>query len=153
MKLFESWRPRSEPILSDLSVQSARTVLSAPIPAKARLKVLSPPVLSAVYPMRFPQVRFQLIDTGRNSWGDVAEKMISTAFKGLEAGLLEGEWVKPSLRAVSPAEESITPLEKNDLVLVTGGARGIVFECVHKLAVKTGCRLAPDRPDHTRCRR
>ena len=88
-----------------------------------------------------PEVRFQIVDTGKLSWADAAEKLISTAFKGLEAGLLDGQWIKPSIRTVAPDAAETSPLEKGDLVLVTGGARGIVFECVYRLAKKTGCRL------------
>ncbi|MDC7125631.1 MAG: SDR family NAD(P)-dependent oxidoreductase, partial [Spirochaetales bacterium] len=88
-----------------------------------------------------PKVRFQIVDTGKLSWLEAAETMINTAFNCLEAGLLNGQWVRPSLRAVAPDAEVNSPLEKGDLVLVTGGARGIVFECVYRLAKKTGCSL------------
>ena len=88
-----------------------------------------------------PDCRFQLVDTGSVSWTDAADKMIGNSFAFLEAGLLDGEWVKPSLRTVSVSTVKTPPLEPGDLVLVTGGARGIVFECVHQLARETGCRL------------
>lgn len=88
-----------------------------------------------------PETRFQLIDTGSLEWTVGLSKAAGLAFPFLEAGILDGEWVRPTLRKVAPAAESRKPLDSGDLVLVTGGARGIVFECVHELAKQTGCSL------------
>jgi enediyne polyketide synthase len=58
---------------------------------------------------------------------------------------------EPVLRPVAtPPEESALPLTEDDVLVVTGGARGITAECALALARETGARLAlfgKSRPD------
>ena len=88
-----------------------------------------------------PECRFQLIDAGMHSWEDALAKSINTVAAGLETGVSPFGTVTPTLAKVGSPVFDQTILEKDDMVVVTGGARGIVFECVLALAQKTGCRL------------
>ncbi|MFH1436567.1 MAG: KR domain-containing protein, partial [Pseudomonadota bacterium] len=89
----------------------------------------------------WPQCRFQLIDAGMNSWEDALAQRIHTVAVNLETGASPFGAVTPALARVGSPVFDQTTLEKDDMVVVTGGARGIVFECVLALARKTGCRL------------
>ncbi len=87
-----------------------------------------------------PECTIQLVDTGVQSWDEALPRHIDKV-GGLEMGMtFEGAAVPMVSPLGTPASTRKT-LEKNDLVLVTGGARGIVFECVLALAKSTGCRL------------
>jgi malonyl CoA-acyl carrier protein transacylase/NAD(P)-dependent dehydrogenase (short-subunit alcohol dehydrogenase family)/acyl carrier protein len=88
-----------------------------------------------------PECRFQLMDTGETDWVDAIEKNIDGVYKHSEIGIAETGRVRPTLVRVAGPFDRRFPIEKGDLVLVTGGARGIVFECVLALAKETGCRL------------
>ncbi|MCP4197005.1 MAG: acyltransferase domain-containing protein [Proteobacteria bacterium] len=88
-----------------------------------------------------PDCTFQLIDTGDVSWLDAIEQHIDVISSVPEIGMTKYGLVRPVLAQVAPAATSRLPLGKGDLVLVTGGARGIVFECVAALAKETGCKL------------
>ncbi len=88
-----------------------------------------------------PKCRFQLIDTGETAWADAIDQHIDVIGSVMELGVSPYGRVTPILGRLAPSFEHKLPLEKNDLVLVTGGARGIVFECVFALALKTGCQL------------
>jgi NAD(P)-dependent dehydrogenase (short-subunit alcohol dehydrogenase family) len=88
-----------------------------------------------------PDCTFQLIDTGEVSWLDAIERNIGVLSSVSEIGMTRYGLVRPVLAEVAPAAASRMPLSKGDLVLVTGGARGIVFECVAELARETGCKL------------
>jgi len=89
-----------------------------------------------------PDCRFQLIDTGETRWGQALGQQIDTLGSKLELGMTHLGLTTPVLaRVVTPAARRVSTLSKGDLVLVTGGARGIVFECVLALAEATGCRL------------
>ena len=55
----------------------------------------------------------------------------------------DGRRWEPVLRPLVPeTDECELPLTKNDVVLVTGGARGITAECALRLARESGARLA-----------
>ncbi len=88
-----------------------------------------------------PDCTFQIIDTGEVSWLDAVEKQLDMVSTVPEIGLSKYGYVRPVLSEVAPSAKPELPLDKDDLVLVTGGARGIVFECVAALAEKTGCKL------------
>jgi NAD(P)-dependent dehydrogenase (short-subunit alcohol dehydrogenase family)/acyl carrier protein len=88
-----------------------------------------------------PDCTFQLIDTGENSWIDALERNLGVISSVPEMGMTRYGLVRPALAKVAPSTKSSLPLGKGDLVLVTGGARGIVFECVAALAKRTGCNL------------
>jgi NAD(P)-dependent dehydrogenase (short-subunit alcohol dehydrogenase family) len=88
-----------------------------------------------------PDCTFQLIDTGEISWLDAIEQHIDVISSVPEIGMTKYGLVRPVLAQVAPSATSRLPLGKGDLVLVTGGARGIVFECVAELAKETGCKL------------
>ncbi|MBN2673273.1 MAG: KR domain-containing protein, partial [Deltaproteobacteria bacterium] len=83
----------------------------------------------------------QLIDAGSMDWADVIDNNIEVVSPYLEMGMVESGRVIPVMAQVAPSAERRMELEKGDLVLVTGGARGIVFECVYALARYTGCKL------------
>ncbi|WP_162834295.1 type I polyketide synthase [Amycolatopsis circi] len=53
----------------------------------------------------------------------------------------DGTWYEPreQLVATEPAE---TPLDEQDVLLVSGGGKGIGYECAHELASATGLTLA-----------
>ena len=88
-----------------------------------------------------PECRFQLIDVGLNSWEDALAQRINTVAVNLETGISPFGTITPTIARVGSPVFDQTILEKDDMVVVTGGARGIVFECVLALAEKTGCRL------------
>jgi acyl transferase domain-containing protein/NAD(P)-dependent dehydrogenase (short-subunit alcohol dehydrogenase family) len=88
-----------------------------------------------------PQCSFQLIDTGSTTWSDALLRLANQQAPQLEVGLHDGGFVCPSLAKVADSPAYILPLTRHDRVLVTGGARGIVFECVQALAQRTGCQL------------
>ncbi|MCP4678615.1 MAG: acyltransferase domain-containing protein [Deltaproteobacteria bacterium] len=88
-----------------------------------------------------PECRFQLIDTGETDWFEAIEKQLKVVGPGLEIGITSRGLVTQTLSRLAPVENRVSLLEKGDYVLVTGGARGIVFECVLALAQETGCRL------------
>ena len=50
---------------------------------------------------------------------------------------------EPVLRLMTlPTEEAAVPLDSDDVILVTGGGKGIAAECAFTLAKETGARLA-----------
>ncbi len=85
--------------------------------------------------------RVQIIDAGDMDWADAVDANIAWMAPAMEIGMTAAGRVTPVLSEVAPAPSHSAPLSKGDLVLVTGGARGIVFECVAALARYTGCRL------------
>ncbi|MCP4605616.1 MAG: acyltransferase domain-containing protein [Proteobacteria bacterium] len=88
-----------------------------------------------------PDCRFQLIDTGKLTWLEAIEQHIDVLSSFLEIGMTSRGRVTPTLCQLTPTVERKLSIGTGDLVLVTGGARGIVFECVLAMAQKTGCRL------------
>ena len=102
-----------------------------------------------------PCCRFQLIDTGELSWADAIEQRIDRVSPGLELGMSSYGPVVPTSLPLGQVVRRGDLLRPGDLLLVTGGARGIVFECVRALAGLTGARLLltgrtplpSDRPD------
>ena len=88
-----------------------------------------------------PDCKFQLIDAGEISWADAIDQNIELMGPGLEIGMRPSGRVVSKLSVMSSSPEYRLPLDKGDLAIVTGGARGIVFECVMELARRTGCRL------------
>ncbi len=88
-----------------------------------------------------PDCRFQLIDTGETDWLEAIERQLKVVGQGLEIGITSCGLVTQTLSRLAPIEKRVSLPAKGDYVLVTGGARGIVFECVLALAVETGCRL------------
>ncbi len=89
----------------------------------------------------YPEIKFQLIDAGKEKWENIIEKAIDKVFPYTEVGFDKGKWIMPVMQKTKIQPKSNNVLAKNDLVLVTGGARGIVFECVFELAKQTGCSL------------
>ncbi|MDJ0762232.1 MAG: beta-ketoacyl synthase N-terminal-like domain-containing protein [Myxococcota bacterium] len=85
--------------------------------------------------------RFQLIDTGDTPWPEAIADHIDVVGRHLEIGLTRFGRVTPTLAPVVAFEDGLQVIGAGDLILVTGGARGIVFECVLALARKTGCRV------------
>ena len=88
-----------------------------------------------------PNCKFQLIDAGKTNWKDVISKTVDILLPFHEAGLVNNEWIHPVLMETVPSERIIEPVAKGDLVLVTGGARGIVYKCVAEFAKRTNCKL------------
>ncbi len=88
-----------------------------------------------------PDCRFQLIDTGEVTWMDAIEEHLQVIGAHLEIGLTRHGRITPVLSRMAPVAGRTAPVDRGDLVVVTGGARGIVFECVLALAKETGCRL------------
>ncbi|MBK8806376.1 MAG: SDR family NAD(P)-dependent oxidoreductase [Bacteroidales bacterium] len=85
---------------------------------------------------------FLIVDAGTVAWQEIIERTLKLSFSTIEIGIINNEWVYPTISTITkPKNNETAPLEKNDLVLVTGGARGIVFECVYRLAEKTKCKL------------
>jgi acyl transferase domain-containing protein/NAD(P)-dependent dehydrogenase (short-subunit alcohol dehydrogenase family)/acyl carrier protein len=88
------------------------------------------------------ECKFQIIDCGNAAWADVIARSADILFASIEAGVVSGQWMYPVLSPITKcAHAHQTNLNEGDLVLVTGGARGIVFECVTRLAEKTKCKL------------
>ncbi|MFH1469911.1 MAG: SDR family NAD(P)-dependent oxidoreductase, partial [Pseudomonadota bacterium] len=88
-----------------------------------------------------PACRFQLIDTGALPWSDAVEQRIDRLSPGLEVGLGPLGPCAPTLQRLGRVVRRGDLIRPGDLLLVTGGARGIVFECVAALAQVTGARL------------
>jgi NAD(P)-dependent dehydrogenase (short-subunit alcohol dehydrogenase family) len=88
-----------------------------------------------------PQCAVQLVDGGEHGILDAVEASIDFVPGQLEWGMTGSGAAVPRTSALAPAGTLLAPLSRGDLVLVTGGARGVVFECVMELARRTGCRL------------
>jgi NAD(P)-dependent dehydrogenase (short-subunit alcohol dehydrogenase family) len=88
-----------------------------------------------------PGCKVQLVDAGDVPWEKAIERMVDTVSEHFEIGLSPLGRVKPAVAYVTGIAGRTKPLAEGDLVLVTGGARGIVFECVLALAKETGCSL------------
>ncbi len=72
------------------------------------------------------------------------EKAVADAIgrPGFEETMFEGDQPRAlSLLETTPLEAGASPIEPGDLVLVTGGARGVTAVCSRELALRTGCRL------------
>ena len=88
-----------------------------------------------------PECPGQLIDAGDLPWEKVIEENLEVVGRWLEVGLTRHGTAVPVLSQIGSVVHDKRLLDEGDLVLVTGGARGIVFECVTALARETGCRL------------
>jgi NAD(P)-dependent dehydrogenase (short-subunit alcohol dehydrogenase family) len=88
-----------------------------------------------------PQCAVLLVDAGAHGFAGAVEAMIDILPGQAEWGLTETGPALPRIGAIAPSAKLLSPLGRGDLVLVTGGARGVVFECVMELARRTGCRL------------
>ena len=88
-----------------------------------------------------PSCRFQLIDTGDQAWAEAIEQRIDRVSSCLEVGLGSYGPMTPTSQPLGQVVRRGDLLRPGDLLLVTGGARGIVFECVRALAGLTGARL------------
>ena len=84
---------------------------------------------------------FMLLHAPVKEWDATISDNLDVIFSGFELGRINGAPVKNVLSKIVEPAEYVYPVGDGDLVLVTGGARGIVFECVAALAEKTGCRL------------
>ncbi len=84
---------------------------------------------------------FQLIDTGARSWADALSEHLDIVVGLTMVGRREGSLVTVEHGPVARTPRNDKVLGRDDTVLVTGGARGIVFECVHALARATGSRV------------
>ena len=102
-----------------------------------------------------PDCVIQLIDAGEIPWEDAVERRLDTVSDELEVGRSSFRDLRATLAPLGATSVRPDVLTPGDLVLVTGGARGIVFECVLALAKITGVRLLltgrtalpQDRPD------
>ncbi len=88
-----------------------------------------------------PGCRFQLLDVGSADWAEALPAEIQRMTPRLERGVATFGPMAPNLAEVAPGRERPVPLEKGDQVLVAGGARGIVLECMLAMAQRTGCDL------------
>jgi len=88
-----------------------------------------------------PTSSFQLLDGGAMGWTDAISKHIDISSERIMVGWRGKERVTTAQIPMAHEERSSPAIGKGDLVLVTGGARGIVYECVRSLALETGCRL------------
>jgi NAD(P)-dependent dehydrogenase (short-subunit alcohol dehydrogenase family) len=102
-----------------------------------------------------PDSAFQLIDAGETGWADVLASHLDVVSDRLMIGWQADRMVTIDQVELEKTKRGAPPLGKDDLLLVTGGARGIVFECVKALAASTRCRViltgrtpeAQGRPD------
>ncbi|MBW2260901.1 MAG: SDR family NAD(P)-dependent oxidoreductase, partial [Deltaproteobacteria bacterium] len=98
---------------------------------------------------------FQLIDAGETGWADTLARHLDVVSNRLMIGWREDRRVTIDQVEMEKGKRGAPPLGKDDLLLVTGGARGIVFECVRALTGTSGCRViltgrtpeAQGRPD------
>ncbi len=88
-----------------------------------------------------PQSAFQLIDAGETGWADILARHLDVVSDRLMIGWREDRKVTIDQLEMKKTRRGAPPLDKGDLLLVTGGARGIVFECVRALADASGCRV------------
>ena len=88
-----------------------------------------------------PRSAFQLIDAGEAGWADVLAGQLDVVSSRLMIGWKDDRRVTIDQVEMERTEREAPPLAKDDLLLVTGGARGIVFECVEALARESGCRV------------
>ncbi len=88
-----------------------------------------------------PECAFQLLDAGDLSWEEAIERIMDRAGERLEIGVTPHGLAVPVIAPVGPPVEAESPVRDGERVLVTGGARGITFECARALARRTGCRL------------
>ncbi|MFO7736750.1 MAG: KR domain-containing protein, partial [bacterium] len=84
---------------------------------------------------------FQLIYASPEKWDSVISEHSGIVAKPCEIGFVNGAFATPAVSKIDFPARLYFPVSKDDLILVTGGARGIVFECVLKFAEKTGCKL------------
>jgi acyl transferase domain-containing protein/NAD(P)-dependent dehydrogenase (short-subunit alcohol dehydrogenase family)/acyl carrier protein len=82
-----------------------------------------------------------VINGDPENWNDTILKNIGVKTTFVDAGEINNATVKSVVSKINIPKQIDHQLDENDLVLVTGGARGIVFECVAALADKTGCKL------------
>jgi NAD(P)-dependent dehydrogenase (short-subunit alcohol dehydrogenase family) len=88
-----------------------------------------------------PDCTFQLLDAGDRPWEESFLQVLDRVGPRLELGVTAHGFTAPVLAPVGPPLASDPPVGATDRVLVTGGARGITFECARALARRTGCRL------------
>jgi NAD(P)-dependent dehydrogenase (short-subunit alcohol dehydrogenase family) len=88
-----------------------------------------------------PQCTFQILDAGSRSWAEALGDHLDVVSDRVLTGWRDGRRVTVDHVPAPVAGRAARVLKRGDLVLVTGGARGIVFECVRALARETGCRL------------
>jgi NAD(P)-dependent dehydrogenase (short-subunit alcohol dehydrogenase family)/acyl carrier protein len=100
--------------------------------------------------LEWPDVRCGAIDVNPE-WDDIAQvgKAVATELvtpdpdTPLEIGLIgPNERIVLELAATPVAPEGPIDLNDQDVVVVTGGARGVTSACAIALARKTGCRVA-----------
>ena len=84
---------------------------------------------------------FQLITDAGGDFTEIIKRHCDILIDATEITLINGQYVKPAIAIVSEGDPRPFPLEKGDALLVTGGARGVVFESVFALAEKTECHL------------
>ncbi len=88
-----------------------------------------------------PEAIFQVIDAGDSGWAQAVGHNLDAVSEGVLVGTLGEERVTIDHIPALDVDQGPLPVGKDDLVVVTGGARGIVFECIRSLAMETGCRL------------
>jgi len=88
-----------------------------------------------------PRCKVMLVDTGLVPWDEAVERCVDVTTRRLESGLDRHGRLVPNLYRVARSTVREYPVGRGELVLVTGGARGIVFECVSALARESGCKL------------
>ncbi len=85
--------------------------------------------------------KVMIINSKREEWNENILKNAKVSFSDFDLGFVNDSPVKGALSKVLNAKTLDFQLSSDDSVLVTGGARGIVFECVASLSAKTGCAL------------
>jgi NAD(P)-dependent dehydrogenase (short-subunit alcohol dehydrogenase family) len=88
-----------------------------------------------------PECTFQLVDAGDRAWSDTLAEHLDIVTGPTLVGRRGDGLVTIEHEPAAESERGPLPIDESDTVLVTGGARGIVFACVRALARATGCRL------------
>ena len=114
-------------------------------PTKAVLGALAGLAKTASHEWPKATVRAIDMDAGHRNVSEVASELADELFKGgddLEIGLPEGERIKIDLVPAEVEPNDEPPIGKGDLVVVSGGARGVTAACVLELARRTQARFA-----------
>ena len=114
-------------------------------PTKAVLGGLAGLTKSAAQEWPSATVRAIDCDAGHRDVYAVAQELAEEFLAGgddLEIGRPEGRRIAIELAAGANNPRPIPPLKKDDVVVVSGGARGVTAACVVELARRTGARFA-----------
>lgn len=86
----------------------------------------------------------QVVDAPTEAWSHAIVEALGVRERFVELGYSAKRDKKADLPALIPVPraERKFPVDEGDMVFVTGGARGITFECALGLATSSGCQLA-----------